>query len=102
MQNPENANKVIKPEKPRPTILTAWFTTQIPVSFGPNGVWGLPGLVLEYSNNSVIYLCTSIKIKQNEKVKIKQPNKGKIVSVEEFKKIEEKAELILEERKTKK
>ena len=61
-------------KKPEPKTITAWYTSEIPVSFGPNGVWGLPGLILQLENENYIYFCTKVSIKNNETVKVKIPN----------------------------
>ncbi len=69
--------------------ITAWFTPQIPVSTGPSGYGGLPGLILEIdvNNGERIFSATKINLKQLEKNAIAAPEKGKKVSKEEFKKI---------------
>ena len=77
-------------KKPEPTTVIAWYTTEIPVSFGPTGIWGLPGLILQLEDVNLIYLCTKVSLKNNEKVKIKIPNQGKIVSKKEFEKYQQK------------
>ena len=73
-------------KKPEPQIITAWYTSEIPVSFGPNGVWGLPGLILQLENENYIYFCTKVSLKNNEKIKIKIPNSGKVISKKEYEK----------------
>jgi GLPGLI family protein len=77
-------------KKPEPTTVIAWYTTEIPVSFGPSGIWGLPGLILQLEDARLIYLCTKVSLKNNEKTKIKIPNQGKIVTKKEFEKYQEK------------
>jgi GLPGLI family protein len=77
-------------KKPEPTTVIAWYTPEIPVSFGPAGIWGLPGLILQLEESKLIYLCTKVSLKNNEKVKIKIPNQGKIVTKKEFEKFQEK------------
>ena len=77
-------------KKPEPQTITAWYASEIPVSFGPNGVWGLPGLILQLENENYIYFCTKVSLKNNEKVKIKIPNSGKVVSKKEYEKYEKK------------
>jgi len=69
--------------------MTAWFTPEIPVSTGPAMYGGLPGLILEISDGNRTMLCTKVVINPSEKIKIKEPSKGKIVSNLEFKKIQE-------------
>lgn len=59
-----------------------WFTSQIPTSFGPVGLDGLPGLVLEGSfDGSKIYYATSIKEVRTE---IKKPEATKTLTFEEY------------------
>lgn len=75
-----------KKEKPeiRTLIITAWYTPQIPVSAGPADYWGLPGLILELNAGRTTMLCTEIVLNPDEKVEIKEPKKGEVVTREEF------------------
>jgi len=84
-------------KKPEPKTITAWYTSEIPVSFGPNGVWGLPGLILQLENENYIYFCTKVSIKNNETVKIKIPNSGKVISKKEYEKYEKKIQKQIED-----
>jgi len=65
-------------------IVTAWYTLDIPVSNGPGDYWGLPGLILEISDDSTTILCTKIVINPKEKDDISEPKKGKVVSQKEY------------------
>ena len=76
-------------DEPKDVTITAWFTTEIPVSTGPEKYTGLPGLILEANDGRTSYLCSKIIINPKEKIEIKAPNKGKVVSESEFRKIEE-------------
>jgi GLPGLI family protein len=84
-------------KKPEPKTITAWYTSEIPVSFGPNGVWGLPGLILQLENENYIYFCTKVSIKNNETVKIKIPNSGKVISKKDYEKYEKKMQKQMED-----
>ena len=68
---------------------TAWFTPQIPISTGPFGYGGLPGLILEVSVNDGerTFSATKISLKEMDKTAIVAPDKGKKVSQDEFNKI---------------
>ena len=71
--------------------VVAWYTPQIPVSNGPDGYWGLPGLILEINQGeNVRILCTEIEINPKEKLEIAPPKKGKLVTQKEFRAISEK------------
>lgn len=74
-------------EMPKEKIITAWYTPDIPVSQGPENYWGLPGLILEVSDDKTTILCSKIVINPKEKVEIKAPKKGEKVSQAEFAKI---------------
>ncbi len=71
-------------EIPKQIEVTAWYTPQIPVSHGPNDFWGLPGLILEVNTDKTIILCSKIIMNPQEKVQIKAPEKGEIVSRKEY------------------
>lgn len=65
--------------------VVAWFTPEIPTSFGPAGLDGLPGLVLEGSTNGKLFLyATKINFDCNSKIKIERPINGKEVSENEY------------------
>ena len=88
-QNRNNQEDENRPEGPimEPTIVTAWYTMEIPVGHGPDDFWGLPGLILEVSYQNTSILCTKIVMNPKEKKEIKEPNKGKVVTQEEYDKI---------------
>lgn len=75
--NGRNTRKMLHP--------VVWFTSEIPTSFGPNGLDGLPGLVLEGSVDGRTFLYAS-KIIQNykEKYKIEKPSNGIDISEEKY------------------
>lgn len=70
-------------------VVTAWYTTDIPVNHGPDRFWGLPGLILELNDGEDMqYLCNKIVMNTNDD--IKEPSKGKVVSQKEFEVIRDK------------
>ncbi|MCZ8089200.1 GLPGLI family protein [Flavobacterium sp.] len=70
----------------------AWFYPQIPSSFGPNGIDGLPGLVLEGSlDGSKFFYATKIILDYKDTYKLLQKNpKGKSITEDEFQNINAK------------
>ncbi len=67
----------------------AWFTNEIPFPFGPKGLDGLPGLVLEASFGGRSFLYVT-EIKSTEKVKEKvlaEPTKGRKITHEAYLKL---------------
>lgn len=68
-----------------PFNITAWFTNDIPIPFGPAGYDGLPGLILELQNGGIYFIASRIKFSDTiEKLKIEKPTKGKKVTYTEF------------------
>ncbi|GAB7255818.1 GLPGLI family protein [uncultured Polaribacter sp.] len=69
----------------------AWYTTSIPIGFGPKGEYGLPGLILELEIGRIIFKATKIKLNPKEEIIVTEPKEGKRVSKEEYKKIIDKS-----------
>lgn len=70
--------------------ITAWYTSEIPVSHGPENYFGLPGLILEVQNQGRILICERIELNPSANpVKIEKPKRGKIVNREEFRIVQE-------------
>jgi GLPGLI family protein len=69
---------------PKEITVTAWYTPEIPVNQGPEGYWGLPGLILEVNDGKTIILCSKVVLNMKEKVEIKAPSNGKIISQKEY------------------
>ena len=88
-----------EPEAPkmREVVMSAWFTPEIPVSTGPAMYGGLPGLILEINDDKTIILCTKVVINPKDKIKIKAPSKGKVVTRSEFDQIAENKAKEMEE-----
>ncbi|QEE50812.1 GLPGLI family protein [Flavobacterium alkalisoli] len=74
-------------EESKDRIVTAWYTKQIPVQFGPDEYGGLPGLILELNNEQQTILCSKIVLNPKEKPEIIAPKKGKKVTMKEFEEI---------------
>ena len=79
-------NKEDKEKKEDLIIVEAWYTPQIPIAQGPAEYWGLPGLILEVSVGNTTLLCTEIEINPKEKIKIKIPTKGKVITKSNYSK----------------
>lgn len=63
--------------------ITAWFTLEIPLSYGPIGYNGLPGLILDLIiENEVRYYAKKIELNQLQV--IIEPIKGKKMTEKEF------------------
>ena len=71
-------------DMPKDITITAWYTMDIPVNQGPEGYWGLPGLILEANDGKTTILCSKIVLNPKDKVEIKAVNKGKQVSQKEY------------------
>ncbi|TXE17651.1 GLPGLI family protein [Psychroserpens burtonensis] len=74
-------------EVPKFVVVTAWYTPQIPVSTGPGEYHGLPGLILEVTADKTVMLCTKIVMNPQEREAIDRPEKGDIVTREEYNQI---------------
>ncbi len=71
------------------SMVTAWYTPQIPVSHGPAEFGGLPGLILELTTDRTVMLCTRVVMNPEKRIQISEPTKGEFVSRTEFENIVE-------------
>lgn len=90
LENEEKKPALFKMEEPKDKVVTVWYTPEIPVSFGPNNYWGLPGLILEVNQDNLVILCSKVVLNSKSKLKIKRPNVGDKVSKKEFDAIQKK------------
>ena len=87
-KNDEKSDKV--KEKMEEQVITAWYTSDIPVSHGPDNYWGLPGLIMELNVDKTQYVCNKIVMNSKDKIEIKEPTKGKVITSEKFNELMEK------------
>ena len=71
-------------EMPKEVTITAWYAPEVPINQGPENYWGLPGLILEVSDGKTVILCSKVVLNAKEKVAIKAPTKGKVISQKEY------------------
>jgi GLPGLI family protein len=90
LKKEETKPSLFKMEEPKDKTIVAWYTPEIPVSFGPNNYWGLPGLILEINEDETIILCSKVTLSNKEKSKIKVPNTGEKVTQKKFDEIQKK------------
>ena len=65
---------------PKEILITAWYAPEIPVNQGPENYWGLPGLILEVNDGKTTILCTKVILNTKDKVEIKAPTNGEVIS----------------------
>ncbi|RZJ66457.1 MAG: GLPGLI family protein [Flavobacterium sp.] len=97
-ESEKKTNLMDQVEMPKEVTITAWYAPEIPVNQGPESYWGLPGLILEINDGKTIVLCSKIVLNPKDKVSIKAPTAGKVVSQKEYdeivvKKMEELREM---------
>jgi GLPGLI family protein len=69
---------------PKEITITAWYTPEIPISQGPENYWGLPGLILEVNDGKTTILCSKVVLNLKDKVEIKAPTKGEVITQKKF------------------
>lgn len=84
LKKEEKKPSLFKMQKPEDRLVIAWYTPEIPVNFGPDNNWGLPGLILEVNDSENILLCSKVTLSNKEKTKIKVPNTGEKVNQKKF------------------
>lgn len=82
-----NCQEAVKEDNDRK--ISAWFTTMIPVSSGPAGYTGLPGLILlvDIDNGKRVITARKIDTEYKDQALLVKPEEGKKVTQEEYKKI---------------
>ncbi len=67
-------------------VVVAWFTSEIPISIGPDNYYGLPGLILEISKNdgSALITATEVSLKNINKPILIPKKKGKKITTEKM------------------
>lgn len=66
-------------------LVTAYFTSEVPVSVGPAEYGGLPGLILVVEiNGETAYTATSIELQEPDEALLSKPGEGKIMTQTDF------------------
>jgi len=73
-----------------PWEVIAWYSPEIPLQYGPIRYSGLPGLILELSEDNRGFIVEKISFSK-EKIKIKKPNKGELLTEKEINRRHKKA-----------
>ncbi|QED38962.1 GLPGLI family protein [Antarcticibacterium arcticum] len=62
----------------------AWFAPEIPLKFGPKGYAGLPGLIIELTENNVTFFLKELKYADDKDLTLERPSDGIKMSKEDF------------------
>lgn len=63
-------------------VVVAWFTPEIPFTFGPIGYYGLPGAIVRLETPSLFYTLKDFAYTDNIKIEI--PKEGMSISEQDF------------------
>jgi GLPGLI family protein len=69
---------------PKTIAIEAWYTPEIPINQGPEGYWGLPGLILEVTAGKTIILSSKVAMNIKDKVEIKASTAGEVVTQSKY------------------
>jgi len=86
-RNQENKQEVFIEKEVQ---VVAWYSPEIPVNQGPANYSGLPGLILEVSDDQTSIICSKLVMNPKDKMEIKAPKKGKEVNQAEYDEIARK------------
>lgn len=64
--------------------IIAWYCPQIPLSYGPNGYGGLPGLILELQVRNILFGVKTIDLQPDKKIVVPKRKAYRIVTEQEF------------------
>lgn len=67
--------------------LKVWYAPELNVKHGPQGINGLPGLVLEAKRNRFLIKATNIDLENNEYEIIEEPVEGELMQEAEYRKL---------------
>lgn len=70
--------------QPKTLEAIAWFAPSLPYKFGPIDYYGLPGLILELTQNKATFLAAKIELEKND-IKVDFP-KGETTTKEQYEK----------------
>lgn len=68
-------------------IVEAWYSPEVPINNGPSDYWGLPGLIMEVNADRMSLQLVQLELNPKEKINIKELDKGKVVSQNEYEEI---------------
>jgi GLPGLI family protein len=60
--------------------IIAWYAPELALNFGPKGYGGLPGMILELTEDKYLYSLDKIVLNPKKKVRIKLPKKGTLIT----------------------
>jgi GLPGLI family protein len=73
------------PKAPKETELVVWYAEGIPVSFGPEGYSGLPGVIMEIDQDNGANVMTAVEVSAKyPKKELVAPSKGEKMNRAQF------------------
>ena len=75
----------IKAELKNDPKIIAWFTLDIPLSYGPWGYYGLPGLIVQMQ--TPVYILHLNEVTSTDGIELNPPSTGEAISQKDFDKL---------------